>query len=210
MSTRRSQASLALVGGGHPRPPSDAEVTDGLSAGEGWAVAAAWHRFAPMVLTMAERALGSRSEAEDIAQEVFCAVYRKASTLREPDKLRSFVYSFAIRMLKSELRRRKVRSWLSFHTPEALVDMSSRSLDVESRDLLRRFYGVLERLSPRDRLVFTLRHMESMTIEEVASTMNLSISTVKRSAKHAETRLSRWCRADAGLAHLFEQKRWDP
>lgn len=206
MPTRRSQASLALVGASERPPASDCELTDGLSAGEAWAIGAVWHRFAPMVLMMAERALGSRSEAEDIAQEVFYAVYRKVGTLREPDKLRSFVYSFAIRILKSELRRRKVRAWLSFHTPESLVDMSSQSLDVESRDLLRRFYGLLERLSPRDRLVFTLKHMESMTLEEVASTMDLSTSTVKRSLRHATSRLSRWCSSDAALAQLLEQR----
>ena len=47
------------------------------------------YRFAPMVLVMAERALGSSSEAEDLAQEVFCRLVRLASTLREPDRLRS-------------------------------------------------------------------------------------------------------------------------
>jgi len=42
---------------------SDQEVARGLTSGEAWAVAEAWHRFAPMVLTVAERSLGSKSEA---------------------------------------------------------------------------------------------------------------------------------------------------
>ena len=208
MSKRTSQVSLSLVAGATRRDVSDGELAHGLAAGEAWAIGVAWHRFAPMVLTMAERSLGSRSDAEDLAQEVFLNVFRSAKSLRDPDKLRSFVYSFAIFGLKSELRRRRLRGWLSFLAPEALVELGSRSVDVESRDLLRRFYALLDRLSARDRLVFSLRELESMTIEEIAEVMDISVSTVKRSLAHAVSRLSRWILADADLADVFDSKRW--
>src|SRR6187402_2237287 len=208
MSKRLSQVSLSLVAGTSCRDVSDVELAQGLAAGEAWAIGVTWHRFAPMVLTMAERSLGSRSDAEDLAQEVFLNVFRRAKTLREPEKLRSFVYSFAIFGLKSELRRRKLRGWLSFLTPEALVELSSRSVDVESRDLLRRFYALLDRLSARDRLVFSLKELESMTIEEIADVMDISASTVKRSLARATARLSRWISSDPGLADAFDTRRW--
>lgn len=208
MSTRRSHVSLSLVVGADPRETSDGALARGLVAGDTWAIAETWRRFAPMVLTMAERSLGSRSEAEDIGQEVFYGVYRKAKSLRDPDSLRSFVYSFAVRALKSELRRRRLRAWLSFHQPEDLVDLRCGTLDMESRDLLHKCYALLGRLTPRDRLVFTLRQMESMTVEEIAATMDISVSTVKRSMAHAADRLSRWIDADPGLAGLLVAKRW--
>ncbi|HET9956303.1 MAG TPA: sigma-70 family RNA polymerase sigma factor [Polyangiaceae bacterium] len=208
MSKRRAQVSLILVGGTNRREISDAELSRGLVSGEGWAINATWHRFAPIVLTLAERCLGSRSEAEDVTQEIFLGVFRRVRVLREPEKLRSFVYSFAVRALKSELRRRKVRAWLSFHAPEAIVDLSSRSLDMESRDLLRRFYALLDRLAPRDRLIFSLREVESMTVDEIAGTMEVSLSTVKRSLRHAEARLSGWIKADPELASALDTERW--
>ena len=86
--------------------PADRDLVVGLVAGEAWAMAETWNRFAPMVLMTARRSLGSRAEAEDVAQEVFLRVFRKAKTLRDPDSLRSFIYSFAVRVLKAELRRR--------------------------------------------------------------------------------------------------------
>jgi RNA polymerase sigma-70 factor (ECF subfamily) len=178
-----------------------------LVASEAWAVAETWHRFAPMVIMMAERCLGSKSEAEDLGQEVFYRVFRKAKTLRDPRCLRSFIYSFAVRALRTELRRKRLRSWLSFHEPEALVDVGCGTLDVESRDLLRRFHTLLDRLTPRDRLVFTLRRMESMTVEEIATYMGISVSTVKRSMTHASSRLSRWIEADPGLTGLLHRER---
>lgn len=201
-----SRAPLSLVTGPIRRVASDAELARALGTGEDWAVAEAWHRFAPMVLVTAERAMGSTSEAEDLAQEVFCRVFRTVKTLREPESLRSFVYSVAIRALKTQLRHRRVRAWLSFQGPETLVDLRHVTLDVESRDLLKRFYVLLDRLSPRDRLVFILRRVESMTVEEIARTMELSTSTVKRSMTRASTRLSRWISADPSLQGLFEGK----
>jgi len=208
MPTRRSHVSLSLVVGTGNRSTSDGDLARGLISGEGWAIAETWRRFAPMVLSMAERSLGSRPEADDVGQEVFYHVFRKAKTLRDPDSLRSFVYSFAVRELKSELRRRRLRAWLSFHQPEDLVDLGHRTLDVESRDLLRRCHALLDRLNARDRLVFILRRMESMTVEEIATTMDISVSTVKRSMAHAENRLARWIDADPGLADLLEAGEW--
>jgi len=208
MPTRRSPVPLTLVVDRDRRGSSDGDLARGLVAGDAWAIAETWRRFAPMVLMMAERSLGSRSEADDLGQEVFYQVFRKAKTLREPDRLRSFVYSFAVRELKSELRRKRLSGWLSFHQPETLVDLSSGTLDVESRDLLRRCHALLDRLAPRDRLVFVLRRMESMTVDEIAGTMDISVSTVKRSMTHASDRLSRWIGADPGLAGLWDAERW--
>jgi RNA polymerase sigma-70 factor (ECF subfamily) len=208
MITHPSHITLSLVPGRDRARVSDGELARELMAGSTWATAETWRRFAPMVLTMAARALGSEAEADDLAQEVFHRLFRRAKTLRDPDTLRSFVFSFAIRVLKSELRRKRARSWLSFQQPETFVDLACGTLDVESRDLLRRFYELLDRLVPRDRLVFALRHMERMTVEEIASSMELSVSTVKRSLARATDKLSRWLEADLGWVDFLEGRGW--
>jgi len=186
----------------------DGDLARGLIAGEAWAVAETWQRFAPMVLMTAERSLGSRAEADDIVQEVFCRVFRKAKTLRDPDSLRSFIYSFAIRVLKAELRRRKVRGWFPFLPAQPPTEVLFSASDFESRDLLAKLYTLLDRLTPRDRLVFVLRRMESMTVYEIAATMDISVSTVKRAMAHASRRLSQWVAADPGLAGLSKGEHW--
>ena len=206
--TQRSHVPLSLVVSQDRQAASDGDLARGLIAGEIWAIAETWRRFAPMVLMVAKRTLGSQSEAEDIAQEVFFRVFRKAKRLRAPDSLRSFVYAFTLHALKTELRRKKLRAWLHFDQPAALAGLGARTLDVESRDLLRRFLGLLDRLTPRDRLVFILRRVDSMTVEEIAAAMEISESTVKRSMAHASSRLSCWIDADPALAGLFDAERW--
>jgi RNA polymerase sigma-70 factor (ECF subfamily) len=209
MSIPRSKAPLSLVVGGAPRDASDRDLAAGLAGGDEWAVSETWRRFAPMVLRTAERILGSKSEAEDVAQDVFCLVFQRARTLRRFESFRSFVYSFAVRRLREELRRRKRRHWLSLFGAAQPDAPDLRSADLESRDVLRRFDLLLDRLSARDRLVFILRRMDDMTIEEIAGTMDLSTSTVKRAMAHASERLSRWVAADSGLAAVAGGKRWE-
>jgi RNA polymerase sigma-70 factor, ECF subfamily len=201
-----SRAPLSLVVGQSRRDASDADLARGLRAGDAWAVTETWHRFAPMVLTTAQRALGSSAEAEDLAQEVFHRVFRLAKDLREPESLRSFIYSVTIRALKSQLRYRRLRAWLTFHGPETLVDLRHVTLDVEGRDLLAKFYALLDRLSARERIVFILRRVESMTVEEIAAHMDISTSTVKRAMNSAVARLSRWIGADETLQGLVAAK----
>jgi RNA polymerase sigma-70 factor (ECF subfamily) len=204
--TSPSRASLSVVVARSRRDLDDAELALGLIAREDWAVTEAWHRFAPMVLSMAERTLGSKSDAEDVAQEVFTRVFRNIGSLRDPPSLRSFVYSVGVRTLKSHLRYRRLRAWLSFRGPETLVDLRYSTPDIEGRDLLRNFYVLLDRLSPRDRLVFMFRRAESMTVDEIAQTMKIAPSTVKRSLAHASERLSHWIDGNPGMAHLLNGK----
>jgi RNA polymerase sigma factor (sigma-70 family) len=209
MSTHRSHISLSLVAGSDCRAVSDGDLARALAAGAAWATSETWNRFAPMVFMMAARTLGSESEADDIVQEVFYRLFLRAKTLREPDSLRSFVVSFAIRILRWELRRKRTRSWLLFQDPELSVDVACGTLEVESRDILQRFYGYLSRLAARDRLVFSLRHLESMTVHEVAAATKLSPSTVKRSLGRANRKLSRWIGTDPDMASLLDGKGWN-
>jgi RNA polymerase sigma-70 factor (ECF subfamily) len=203
---RRSHIPVSLVVDGVRQEVGDGELARALMADSAWAINETWRRFAPAVIMMATRSLGSEPEAEDLAQEVFYRVFRKVRTLREPDSLRSFIFSFAIRVLKTELRSKQTRSWLTFRQPDALMDLEYASTDMESRDLLRRFYGLLDRLSPRHRLVFALRHLECMTVGEIAAHMELSASTVKRLLDQAVAKLSRWIETDLGLAGFLADK----
>ena len=131
----------------------------------------------------------------------------QSKTLREPDSFRNFVHTCAVRALQTELHRKKMRSWLSFERPDLLDCEDFETLDVESRDLLRKFYDLLERLPPRDRMAFVLRRVESMSVEVISAATKTSESTVKRSLARASSRLSRWMDDEPRLAEGERQGR---
>lgn len=207
MSKRRGRTPLSLVKDHDGETLSDTELGRALMSGAPWAYERIWDRFAVVVRKMAISTLRSDIEAEDTVQEVFFRLIRKGKTLRQPECLHSFVVSFAVRVLQWQLRRRRLNHWLSFHAPETLTDLVEVSLDVESRDLLRRFYALLSRLGVREQLAYSLRHIESMTVEKTAEAMGVSVSTVKRLQERATKDLREWIEQDRELLSLLTRKR---
>jgi RNA polymerase sigma-70 factor (ECF subfamily) len=194
---------VALVSDSGKSELDDVALAQALIAGESWAPAATWKRYAALVYNMASRALGNEYEAEDVTQEVFYRLFARSGTLRKPEALRSFVVSFAIRILKWELRRKRAGRLFTLLASKDLPDAPFRGADPEARDTLRRFYAALDRLGTRERIVFALRRLESWTFSEIADVMELSLSTVKRSYGRAEQEISRWIVGDPDLVGLM-------
>ena len=207
MVADRGRMPLSVVPAGPAADPTDAELARALTGGQAWAAAATWNRFAPVVYGIVRRALGSQNDAEDVTQEVFFHLFARVGTLRDPASFRSFVVSFALRIVKWELRRRRARRWLLLAPSNLLPEAPALDSDPESREVLRRFYAVLDQLAARDRLVFALRYLESMTLEEIAAALEISLSTVKRNLTRASARVSRWIAADRDLVSFFEGRR---
>ena len=181
----------------------DTALARALMAGDSWAHTMAWNRFASTVFNMASHTLGNEDEAKDVTQEVFYRLFVKAKTLRQPESLRSFVISFAIRILKWQLRRRRANAWLTLFEPKDLPDAPFPGSDPEARDALRRFYSLLDRLATRERLIFALRHLESMEVQEIAAATGLSASTVKRAHQRAALKMARWLENDEAMAEFL-------
>lgn len=174
----------------------DLELARALIEGRAHAAELAWERYAPLVHRIVSRAIGPDAEVEDVTQEIFYRLFSRIGTLRKPEALRSFVISFAIRIVKWELRRRRARRWLTLSETGDVPDEQLMVMDAESRYALRRLYTLLDRLSTRERLVLILRHVEGMTLEEIAEAMELSLATVKRGLRRASLRVSQMVDAD--------------
>jgi len=174
----------------------DIALARALIDGDQNAAQMAWDRYAPLVHRIVSRAIGPDAEVEDVTQEIFYRLFSRIGTLRKPEALRSFVISFAIRIVKWELRRRRARRWLTLSETGDVPDEQLQVMDAESRYSLRRLYSLLDRLSTRERLVLVLRHVEGMTLEEIAEAMELSLATVKRGLRRASLRVSQMVDSD--------------
>ena len=175
---------------------SDTELARALIDGVPNAPELAWERYAPLVHRIVSRAIGPDAEVEDVTQEIFYRLFSRIGTLRKPEALRSFVISFAIRIVKWELRRRRARRWLTLSETGDIPDEQLLVMDAESRYAIRRLYTMLDRLGTRERLVLVLRHVEGMTLEEIAEAMDLSLATVKRGLRRATSRVSQMVDSD--------------
>jgi RNA polymerase sigma-70 factor (ECF subfamily) len=159
-----------------------------------------------MVYRLMERALGPSGDAADLTQDVFLGTFARLPELRDAGALRSFIYSVALRTLRTELRRRRVRRILHLSPNGQLPEVPVRAADSEARQLLMRFYALLDQLGANERTAFVLRHMEAFKLEEVAEHMGVSLATVKRWLSRAAQSVSALVEADDVLSSYSHER----
>lgn len=176
--------------GSHLRlvPPTALPTEDDLAlvralndpSSRGAAAQAVVRRYGPMVHRILKRSLGPGADVQDVTQEVFLRLFRRVPTLNDPQAFKQFVISITINVLKWELRRREVRRIVGLQPAFDDVAGFSEGVDPDAREALRRFDDILKKLSSHERALFVLRHMEELSLPEVASATNVSLATAKR------------------------------
>ncbi len=132
-------------------------------------------RHAGAVIAYAHRLCGDRCLAEDVAQEVFTTVWRKAATYR-PDRgaVAAWLYTLTRNKLV-DLWRRSDRNRES----EELNDQRLPQPDRESRDLRITLRQALTRVNPDQRRAIEMAYFQGLTYEEAASRLALPLGTLK-------------------------------
>jgi RNA polymerase sigma-70 factor (ECF subfamily) len=208
-SQDRSARPLKLVSASaavEARRRSDADLVYALRAGEPGAAETIWERHSATVHRFLLRVLGrSSDEVEDLTQEVFLRVFTRADVIREPGALREFIVSVAVRVLKWELRRRWVRRVVRLSQGGELPEVAVPGPDHEARQAIARCYAILDLLGTRERLAFVMRHLEDMTMDEVAARLGTSLSTAKRAVGHATAIVSAQVGQDTNLRDYFSK-----
>jgi RNA polymerase sigma-70 factor (ECF subfamily) len=200
LERRAARAVVQVVTPAADRDLDDVELVSAFVEGQAWAARAIWARHAPMVFRFLERALGPNGDADDLTQDVFLSTFVRLPTLRDRHALQSFIYSVAVRTLKWELRRRRVRRILQLSPSGRVPDVPVRAADSESRQILARFYLLLDRLGANERAAFVLRHMEGLKLEEIAERMGVSLATAKRWVSRSSQSVSALVAADRDLS----------
>jgi RNA polymerase sigma-70 factor (ECF subfamily) len=197
--TAPRRATLTVVPKRDETAWRDRELGTALMAKDPTAAVIAYRRFAPRVFGIVQRAMGPGADAEDVTQDIFLRVFARIHTLRDPDALGSFVLSVALRVIKWQLRQRRVRRILNLTDDGHVPEGSNPGLDSEAREALRKFYGLMEQLPVNQRTVFSLRQIEGMDLQEIADAVGVSRATVKRRLSRARDRLINKIRLDSAL-----------
>jgi RNA polymerase sigma factor (sigma-70 family) len=139
----------------------------------------------PRVVAVAARVLGSRNEAEDVAQEVFLAFGRSSVPAGEAAGWLSVAAAHtALNHLRSG-RRRASREEKAGDEDPVLPDVADTVVVREER---RRVRAALARLPRRQAVALVLRH-SGMSYAEVAAALGLSPGSVGTTVRRAESAL---------------------
>jgi RNA polymerase sigma-70 factor (ECF subfamily) len=156
------------------------------------------HTYDEAVLRLALRLTGSESDAQDIHQEAFLKVYKKLDGFRFECSFSTWIYRIATNVCFDYLRRNRARSKstpIEVNDNESLNQLSDdrpgnnperQLLDQELRAQILR---ALQRLTPRERMVFDLRHFQGLRLRSVSEILNASEASVKMSFFRATRKL---------------------
>jgi RNA polymerase sigma-70 factor (ECF subfamily) len=125
--------------------------------------------------------LGSVDEAEDLAQDTFVQVYRKADSYRPVGKFKSWLFRIAGNRARSRLRRRGILRWIRFD-PD-VHDRGGRGgapdADLERAEREEAIRTALAGLPDRQREALVLHRFQGMPYKEVATVMATTVPGVE-------------------------------
>jgi RNA polymerase sigma-70 factor (ECF subfamily) len=151
------------------------------------------------VYALCQRLLQDRDEADSATQDVFLKAYQalKRDSAKELEDPARWLTRIAVNTCLDRLRSHKWQFWRrrpSAEDERAILGMAAATApDAEDRyfagQIAARLNAALDRLSPRQRVVFTLRHFEDMSLEEIGKFLGLDVGTVKAHMFRAVSKL---------------------
>lgn len=172
---------------------SDDELMNASEAGDEGAFALLVDRYLPAVYSFAYRLVGTKEEADDVAQETFLKAWKNLQRFRRGMNLKTWLFSIARNTAIDSLRKKRPTLFSEFKTENEEADFEHRIADTEAsaeekldRALdVERLDAALKNLSPLYREVVLLRYHEGLTLEETAAALNIPLNTAKSRDRRA-------------------------
>ncbi|HJS17361.1 MAG TPA: sigma-70 family RNA polymerase sigma factor [Anaerolineales bacterium] len=155
------------------------------------------------VYNLVFRVLKDENEALDLTQETFVRAWTALPNFRGQSQFRTWLYRITTNLCYNRLPnlRRSLNDLgddVMENIPEASLAFDNPARDFESTETRKYLHRAIEALDENYRLLITLRYQNELSYEEIASTLNLPLGTVKTGIFRAKEQLRK------SLAHLEE------
>ncbi len=193
-STRMFADSTARV--------QDAELIREAQKGSRAAFDALVRQYDQAVLRLAMHLTGSEQDAQDIHQEAFLKAYRHIGSFRFECSFYTWIYRIVTNLCLDHLRRKKTRKEDSAVMIDAAGEehdtminvsddraMSNPDRELDRKILSRQIQAALEKLTPRERTVFELKHYQGLRLRTIGEMLNTTEETAKNTLFRATRKL---------------------
>ena len=170
---------------------SDVALLQAIARGDEAALARLYDQYRVILFGLLVRILNSREEAEDVLQEVFLQVWRRAGDY-DTQRGKPFTWlvtltrSRAIDRLRALGSRQRLATSAAQEQPEEASDALKETYRSEQKEIVRR---ALADLPEEQRRTLLLAYFEGLTQSEIAAKINAPLGTVKTRMRSALTKL---------------------
>ena len=154
-------------------------------------------RYATIIVNLAYRMVGDRTEAEDLAQETFVAAFKSLPRFRAESKFSTWLYRIAANKCKDWLRAKRPGQGAQGVDIDEVFDEGAAAEEQTPEHLLSRqqvaaqLDRAIQRLPPLYREAFVLKHVEGLSYEEMQEILNVNADTLKMRVYKGRLQLSR-------------------
>ena len=158
----------------------DLDLVVRAGQGDQAAIQALVARKLPRVLTLAARMLGDRSDAEDVAQEVFVRVWKQAPRW-QPGAARfdTWIHRVALNLCHDRLRLRRRREAATGDPPDVADERPSAETLLNQQQRAARVEQALQSLPTRQREALVLCTWQGMGNIEAAGAMDVTVEALE-------------------------------
>jgi RNA polymerase sigma-70 factor (ECF subfamily) len=205
----------AVVPLADPKSLSEDELLERGRAGDPAAFREIMQRNSPRLYRLARSVLRNESEAEDVLQETYLRAFRNLADFRGTSSVSTWLTRIALNEALGRLRRARptldlsrAENVSSANTADVIPFPTMASESDPERTLARKQIAALlesaiDKLPDPFRVVFVLRAIEDMSIEETAQQLGVAEATVKTRLHRARRLLRKSLEAEFGL-HLAD------
>jgi RNA polymerase sigma-70 factor (ECF subfamily) len=145
-------------------------------------------RYTGQIIKFAYRYVGSRSDAEDVAQEAMIRLWRHAASW-EPQgySLRSWIYRITYNLCIDEIRKRKPVSELKYDNQAVAEGQPDSDVYQEQKDFM--LNAALNELPERQRTAINLCVYQALSNQDAADTMGVSVEALESLLSRARRNL---------------------
>lgn len=155
-------------------------------------------RYKDPLFNYVTRMLKDKVFAEDIVQETFVRVYRNSNRYQQIAKFSTWIYTIAINLTKTELRRQNLRRFFSlstvsengktFELPDQRINLEKSAEDTMAGERIRE---AIDTLPKTFREVIILRDLQELSYEEISKIVGVPLGTIKSRVNRGRTRLQK-------------------
>ena len=175
---------------------NDAQLIHEILSGDEAAFSRLIQKYQRSVHALAWRKIGDFHHAEEVTQDTFLQVYKKLSTLKNPNQFAGWLYVIANRHCIAWMRKQKPTVQSLEETPVKETEKSDYERYVseqrEAEAIERRHEIVeklLEKLPESERTIVTLYYLGEMTLKEIGDFLGVSMNTIASRFRRARKRL---------------------
>jgi RNA polymerase sigma factor (sigma-70 family) len=155
---------------------TDEQLVGAARNGDSDAFATIYDRYAEALFNAAYRQLGNREEAADVVQDTFVLASERFDQLRDPSRLKSWLYAIATRQALRVVRAR-LRSTPTDEFGDIVDGSATPDEQAERGDLAVLLRTAAEGLSPTERVILGL-HLSGMSPAEIAEAVGQRLEGV--------------------------------